>query len=337
MIITGANGIGKTNILEAISLFSPGKGLRGAKLSQLKQQHSDEGWAVSLTLDNTQLGTGQHPNGGEKRLLRCNGENLSSQAELTEHLCVLWQTPQMDGLFTHGASEQRRFFDRLVYSFDAEHASRVARYEYYMRERNKLLSFVSYDPQWLATIEQKMAEASVAIAAARMDTLHHLQSAMTHLHPAFPQAEIRLEGFAENALAEEISALEIEEKLSAQLAAYRREDALAGRSRFGAHKMELHAQHNEKQMLAAFCSTGEQKALMLSLLLAQTYALHQRQGRLPILLLDEVVAHLDLTRRHALFAALTEIGVQAWLTGTDIVLFEGLRGNSLSLALPLPE
>ncbi len=347
--------------------------MRGAKLSQLKyidrhaslrgNDENNNGWAVSLQLDayydagvtvqgearsgggvlalggqaphqrRIQLGTGQHPSGSEKRLLRCNGENLSSQAELTQHLCVLWQTPQMDGLFTHGTSEQRRFFDRLVYSFDAEHASRVARYEYYMRERNKLLANHG-DPLWLSTVEHKMTEASIAIAAARLDTLHHLQAAIAHLHPAFPQAEIRLVGFAENALENGISALEVEEKLSDQLASFRRNDAMMGRSSHGAHKMELHAIHHEKQMPAALCSTGEQKALLLSLLLAQTYALYQRQGRLPILLLDEVVAHLDLTRRNALFIALTELGVQAWLTGTDSVLFEGLNESALAVSLP---
>lgn len=348
VVITGANGTGKTNILEALSLFSPGKGLRGAKLAQLRHCHpraggdpdldsclrgndeNNRGWAVSLHLGNTQLGTGQHPNGGEKRLLRCNGENLAAQSDLTHYLTLLWQTPQMDGLFTQGASEQRRFFDRLVYSFDAEHAARVARYEYYMRERNKLLA-LGGDAVWLSTIERKMAEASVAIAAARLDTLHHLQAAMAQLHPAFPQAQLQLEGFAENALAAGDAALEVEEKLATQLAAFRREDALTGRSSLGAHRMELHATHNEKQMPAALCSTGEQKALMLSLLLAQSYALHQRQGRLPILLLDEVVAHLDLRRRTALFAALTELKVQSWMTGTDESLFEGFAAERIAL------
>lgn len=358
VVITGANGAGKTNILEALSLFAPGKGLRGAKLSQLRHQHSNHGWAVSLELMNStaqgaarsgrgseakggqaplqekiQLGTGQHPNGGEKRLLRCNGEPLASQAELAQHLCILWQTPQMDGLFTHSASEQRRFFDRLVTGFDPEHAARIARYEYYMRERNKLMSGfgIRDSGAWLTAIEHKMAEASTAIAAARLEALHHLQAAMGELHSAFPQAEIQLEGFAETALESHHSALEVEDKLAAQLAASRHEDAATGRSSYGAHKMELRALHNEKQMPAALCSTGEQKALLLSLLLAQTLAIHRCQGRLPVLLLDEVVAHLDATRRAALFDALTELSVQAWLTGTDAELFEGFAAERFVL------
>lgn len=333
VVITGPNGAGKTNILEAISLFGPGRGLRGAKLAELKNQRSDQGWAVSVQLGETQLGTGQHPSGGEKRLLRANGETLSAQSHLTRYLTLLWQTPQMDGLFTHGASDQRRFFDRLVTSFDAGHAARIARYEHYMRERNKLLtnSGLQVSGIWLQTIEHKMAESSVAIAAARLETLHHLQAAMTQIDPAFPQAEITLAGFAETALDRAEPALTTEEKLAARLAASRREDAATGRSAHGAHRMELHVTHGKKKMPAGYCSTGEQKALLLSLLLAQAQALANRQHRLPILLLDEVVAHLDASRRAALFGALEQLGVQAWLTGTDTTLFERFEGEQIAL------
>jgi DNA replication and repair protein RecF len=333
MVLTGHNGAGKTNILEAISLFSPGRGLRGAKLSQLQNQQfvTPQGdvppsclWAVSAQLgEDTQLGTGRNPNGGEKRVLRCNGDPVASQADLTHSICVLWQTPQMDGLFTEGASEQRRFFDRLVYGFDAEHASRVARYEYFMRERNRLLTQSRQaDAIWLTTLEQKMAEASVAIAAIRLETLHHLNHAMTQIHPDFPRAILALGGDAEQALQAGEAALEIEGRLAWLLAKNRSTDAAAGRSAYGAHKMELRVTHAQKQMPASLCSTGEQKVLLLALLLAQAAAVQLRQKRLPILLLDEVIAHLDIVRRKALCEALYHLKLQAWLTGTDAAMFE---------------
>jgi DNA replication and repair protein RecF len=195
-----------------------------------------------------------------------------------------------------------------------------------MRERNRLLS-QQREGAWVASIEHKMAEASVAVAAARLEALQQLQTAMTLLHPAFPQAEIALLGFAENALEEGTSALVVEESLAAQLAQSRHSDAALGRSSHGAHKMEILVTHREKQMPAELCSTGEQKALLLSLLLAQTQALATRQHRLPILLLDEVVAHLDPDRRQALFTVLEALGVQAFLTGTEPALFEGISAE----------
>lgn len=329
VVLTGPNGVGKTNLLEALSLFSPGRGLRGAKLTQLQQQQGTsppQGWAVSLVLSNhTQLGTGQISGQPEKRVLRCNGEPLGAQSTLTSHLSLLWQTPQMDGIFGEGASDQRRFYDRLVYSFDVEHAARIARYEYYMKERNKLLAAPTPDGFWLGTLEQKMAEASVAIAAIRLEVLHHLQLAIDQLHPAFPKADIALQGAVENWLEQGVSALNAEEMLSTALRNSRQPDATSGRSSHGAHKMELQIQHREKQMPAALCSTGEQKALMLSILLAQSLSIQQKLGRVPILLLDEVVAHLDIHRREALFQAIGELGTQAWMTGTDAALMEGMK------------
>lgn len=338
VVLAGANGSGKTNLLEALSLFAPGRGLRGAKLSQIQNQSSaSQGWAVSITLANqTQLGTGQTLQNPEKRQIRCNGEAVTSQTELPTYLSLLWQTPQMDGIFGEGASEQRRFFDRLVYSFDMEHAARVARYEYYMRERNKLLSAPAPDAFWLGTLEQKMAEASIAIAAVRLEVLHHLQIAMKKLHPAFPRAEMALQGAVENWLEQGVSALNAEEMLATALRNSRQQDTYSGRSSHGAHRMELLTHHQEKHMPAALCSTGEQKALMLSILLAQSLSMQEKLGRVPILLLDEVVAHLDITRREALFQAIAQLGVQAWLTGTDMAMMEGMREqNSLFISLPL--
>lgn len=332
VVLTGPNGAGKTNILEAVSLLAPGRGLRGAKLEQLRNQaFGGTGWGVAMEVDTGQgtvhFGTGQQPGREDKRVLRLEGEPLKNQAELARHFAVLWQTPQMDTLFTEGMSERRRFFDRLVCSFDPEHAGQMAKYDYLMRERNRLLAQPRWEETWLASLEHKMAEVSLAKAAARIETMQALQQAVETLHPDFPKAEIVLKGRAEAALlAGDQSALEIEEKLAVALVQSREEDAHSGRSSHGAHRMEFYVTHRDKQTEAAYCSTGEQKALLLSLLLAQAQAMKEKQGRLPILLLDEVVAHLDATRRTALFAVLEELAVQAWLTGTDRVLFAGFDG-----------
>jgi DNA replication and repair protein RecF len=336
VVITGVNGAGKTNVLEALSLFAPGRGLRTAKLSQLRHHASPSlSWAASLSLcDGTQLGTGQTPQNQEKRQIRCNGEALPAQSDLTAYLSVLWQTPQMDGLFTQGNTEQRRFFDRLVYSFDTDHAARLARYEYFMKERNRLLALPSSDTIWLDTLEQKMAEASIAIAVARLEVLHHLQVAMMELHAAFPRAIIHLHGTVENWLEQGVSALQAEEMLATALRTHRTQDAATGRTSQGAHRMELRVHHQEKKLPAEICSTGEQKALMLSLLLAQCYAMQLKLHRLPVLLLDEVVAHLDATRRLALFQAIRQLGTQAWLTGTDISVMKGISEDALLVTLP---
>jgi len=350
VVLTGANGSGKTNILEAVSLLMPGRGLRGARLAQLQNQSPPEnsgarlmpGWGVALEVSDgdylRQFGTGQQQDKDDKRIIRLDGEPLKSQSDLARHFAVLWQTPQMDQLFTEGMTERRRFFDRLVACFMPEHAAHLAKYEYLMRERNRLLGQQGYgylgaeQHGWLATLEHKMAESTMAMAAARLETGQALQQAIDALHPDFPKAELRLSGFAEAALmAGQQSALAIEEALAGHLASSRAEDAQSGRTAHGAHKMELWVEHRQKRMEAAYCSTGEQKALLLSLLLAQALAMKERQGRVPIMLLDEVVAHLDITRRQALFRALDELAVQAWLTGTDPLLFEGFASDALYL------
>jgi DNA replication and repair protein RecF len=334
VILTGKNGVGKTNLLEAISLMAPGRGLRQAKLAQLQYQpvsKSGIGWGVAATVrqqDGSQLqfGTGQLPERQDKRVIRIDGEPLKAQTQLPHYVSLLWQTPQMDGLFTQSSSEKRHYFDRICGQFHPEHSAMIHKYDYLRRERAKLLAFSHPDAQWLSSLEQKMAEASLAIAGNRLDAMLSLQQALEQLHPAFPKAEITLEGMAERALIEnKLPAVEIEQQLIDRLAQSRAEDAASGRCSHGAHKLELVVIFSPKQVEASYCSTGEQKALMLSLLLAQAEAMRSPQNKLPLILLDEVVAHLDENRRFALFETLTELGCQCWMTGTDRELFEGFE------------
>jgi DNA replication and repair protein RecF len=348
LVITGPNGSGKTNLLEAVSLLMPGRGLRGAKLEQLRHQPpappaAPQGdWGVAMEVETPQghlrFGTGQLADQRDKRQCRLDGQTISPQSQLAHYFTVLWQTPQMDSLFTGGMGDRRRLFDRLTTSLQPDHPSQLARYDYVMRERNKLLSHPNWqaNASWLDSLEHKMAESSVAIAAARVETWQHLQAAMEGLHDAFPKADITLQGMIEQGLAEgEQSALALEEGLAAQLQQSRAEDAQSGRSSAGAHRMELLVHHRPKGMEAAFCSTGEQKILLLGLLLAQTVALHRQKARLPILLLDEVIAHLDAPRRQALFTVLKELNVQACLTGTDAGLFKGFVEDAMWVQTPL--
>lgn len=321
VVITGPNGAGKTNILEAISLFSPGKGMRHATLrSMTHHAQSIGGWVVSAQCktphDFVQLGTGLDVSAKiDKRLVRADGEKLKSQSELTAYLSVLWQTPQMDGLFLAGASERRRFLDRLVYGFDEAHAGHVAAYEHAMRERNRLLKDQVNDTVWLDTLEHKMASSASVIADARAQMVARLNATMQTSTTGFPKAHITL-----------VEENEDSQEHWQQLFASRRAiDARTGRATRGVHRVEVQVVHHLKNMPAALCSTGEQKALLLAILLAHARSKREHTGTAPILLLDEVVAHLDVVRRRELFAEIQELGVQAWLTGTDTVDFDGLK------------
>ena len=330
VVITGPNGSGKTNILEALSLLGAGRGLRGATLAQLTRQGAQSGWAVAAEVarggDMFRLGTGQLPGQPDKRQHRLEGEPLRGQGELAALLTLLWQTPQMDSLFVETGSARRFYFDRITSAFNPDHAGNLARYDYVRRERARLLEQRRGDASWLESLERKMAESTLAIAAARVETAGQLQAAIGSLHPAFPQARISLVGNAESGLQHAaLSALQLEDALVAELAQNRAADATSGRTASGAHRTELQVILAEKNQEAALCSTGEQKALLLSLLLAQTQALANATGRLPVLLLDEVVAHLDAARRAALFEALGQLGAQCWFTGTGAEFFAGLQ------------
>lgn len=328
VVIVGKNGAGKTNILEALSLFSPGRGLRRASLGEMQcREAAPNSWSVSALLErdgvSTRFGTGLEvlESGTERRILRIDGQPERSQGTLLEYLSLLWITPAMGHMFSEGGTVRRRFLDRLVYGFDPEHASRIAAYEHHTRERGRLLSRPQPDPAWLSVLEQKMAEYSVAIAAARRMAIDHLALMLAEAHGSFPAARLVLKGLAEEALEAGQEALAIEEEIAARLAAARGMDAMNRRASVGAHKAKFEAWLMEKQTEAAQCSTGEQKALLLSILIAQARAVAQWRGFPPVLLLDEVVAHLDENRRRELFAELHAIGAQTFLTGTDAADF----------------
>lgn len=338
VVLTGANGAGKTNILEALSFFSPGRGLRGAKLTEIDYAGDKQTWQAPWGVASVwqtaqggcQVGTGRLPAEGSalvaKRAVKIEGQVVRGQAELVNVCSVLWLTPAMDKLFLEGASERRRFLDRLVYNFDASHAGRVAKYEYLMRERIKLLLQPYKDRDWLNALEEKMAEAAVAVAAARLETVEVLQQRILKATTPFPKAWIAVDGAVEGWV-KAMPALQAEEKYREVLLKNREMDAMTCRTQIGVHRSDFLATHAAKAMPAALCSTGEQKALLLSILLAEARAKAEWKGSVPVLLLDEVVAHLDHTRREALFAELLALRAQAWMTGTDRLLFEGFGGE----------
>jgi len=332
VILVGANGAGKTNILEAVSLLTPGRGLRSAKLDELRHAaHRENGWAVAAEVmaggEEHQLGTGVIT--GEKRSIRIDGEDKKNQHALGLYCSAVWLTPQMCHMFGEGRGVRRRFFDRLVYNFDMDHASRIYSYEHTSRERLKLLTMRKPDSAWLKVLEEKLAAQSVAIAVARLQLLEQLNYACAELKDgAFPVAEVRLAGDAEALLASGLQAVDAEASLTQQLMENRGEDARRGRSTIGAHRTEMQVYFVEKGVEAALCSTGEQKALLLSVLMAHVKARAYWQGRMPLLLLDEVVAHLDVNRRAALFEMLKDMQIQCWMTGTDAADFSGFAADA---------
>jgi DNA replication and repair protein RecF len=338
VILTGPNGAGKTNLLESLSFLIPGRGLRRARLSEVQSQHRKDAWAVSVHLkdhaESLQIGTGLDPEApdGERRITKINGEKVKSQSALTEWVSVLWLTPQMDRLFLEGAQGRRQFLDRLVYGFDAGHAQRLNRYERILRERNMLLKQGRYDSRWLDGLEEQLVNEGIALTVARREVVGQLSSVLKERGHAFPQAELSLKGEVET-LSDGRSLLDVEEDMRKRLHESRGQDQLTGRTSIGPHRSDLFAMHPEKKQPAALCSTGEQKALLLSIVMASAHLLSIRTGTIPLLLLDEVIAHLDETRRSALFNELLQLRIQAWLTGTDVSLFEGLQGNVQFLSL----
>ncbi len=349
----GQNGAGKTNILEAVSMLAPGRGLRGAALSEMARGDGQGGWSVSAQLSPfalsevegqayegastslstnelglTTVGTGTLPTAPERRIVRVNTAAASVNS-LAEWLAILWLTPAMDRLFTGPASDRRRFLDRLVAAFDPEHGSRILVFEKVMRERNLLLEDHRADAAWLSSLEAHMAEAAVAIAAARLMAVEAVQSYIqtARNESAFPWSEVRLDGEIE-ALVSAMPAVRAEDEYRRMLNDSRRQDRAAGRTLRGPHRSDLGVLHGPKAMPAGLCSTGEQKALLIGLILAQARAVTGASNMAPVLLLDEVAAHLDRERRRGLFEALAALGCQAWMTGTDVELFEGLPRNA---------
>jgi DNA replication and repair protein RecF len=335
VVLYGANGAGKTNILEAVSLLSPGRGLRSAKTSEIQRKDSNVSarpWAISAKVESrdygeTRLGTGSDVS-GEKRIVRINGETQRGQNALSEYMSCLWLTPQMDRLFIDASSARRRFYDRLVFTFDPAHSGRVARYENVMRQRSKILKTQdSPDPTWLNGLERTMAETGVAIAAARLEFLSRLQlacdQAPTTQESLFPRARLSLSGTIEELLRQN-TALNVEDMFAYQLAETRKIDAISGGAATGIHKTDLITHYHAKDMPADQCSTGEQKALLIGIILAHGMLIQSNKAVPPVILLDEVAAHLDKTRRGALYERLCEAGVQFWLTGTDKNLFDDI-------------
>lgn len=339
IVLAGPNGAGKTNILDAISLLSPGRGLRGAKLADHVRRgpsvSSDALWAVAASVrrggESYDVGTGLTlgPNGGERRQVRLNGAPAQSSAELGELIQMLWLTPAMDRLFIEGVSGRRKFLDRLVLGFDPGHARASTRYETAMRERLRLLRFGPRDPAWLDGLETEMAEAGTVISAGRAETVAKLNVALARRGEAgaFPAAQLALAGETDALLAEHGEGAP--EALRERLARARIRDAEAGRTTFGPHLTDLTVRHTQKRSDARECSTGEQKALLVAIILADAWELAQvHDGHAPLLLLDEIVAHLDARRRAALFEEIVALGGQAWLTGTDIEIFTPLRAHA---------
>jgi DNA replication and repair protein RecF len=344
IVLTGPNGAGKTNILEAVSLLAPGRGLRRARLFELDrrgngEEQAAEAWTVAAEIATPDglrsVGTGRDPqrmpdagNGGrERRILQIDGRPVSGQQALAEILALTWLTPQMDGLFREGASGRRRFLDRMIYSLDPAHAGRLSAYEQAMRERARLLRLGSRDTRWLAAYEDTMARHGVAVAAARRDMVARLDRACHLAQDPFPKAGLGLEGWLENQL-DEAAALEVEDAFRAALAEQRGRDAESGTTGLGPHRSDLVVEFLPKSQPAALCSTGEQKALLIAIVLAHARLIALERGAAPVLLLDEVAAHLDASRRAALFSELAELGSQAWLTGTDRDVFAPLRGTA---------
>ena len=328
VVLTGQNGAGKTNLIEAVSFLSPGRGLRRAVLSDVARVGAEGGFSIFATLEGMEgdvaLGTGIDAESETAvRRLRINGTPAKSTEELSDHLSVLWLTPAMDGLFTGPSADRRRFLDRLVLSIDPSHGRRASDFERAMRSRNRLLSEGRTDPAWLSAIEAQMAGLGIAMAAAREEMLGLLRtlSASSEQTP-FPSPVLMLDGFLDGVA--DNPAADLEERYLDTLRESRGRDAAAGRTLEGPHRSDLLVRHREKDMDAGRCSTGEQKALLIGLVLAHARLTANMTGYVPILLLDEIAAHLDEGRRAALFDLIHDLGGQSFMTGTDQAMFSAL-------------
>ena len=322
--LTGENGAGKTNVLEALSMFTPGRGLRRADLGDLARIGGSGRWAVSLTLetdgDRVQLGTGIEPQEeGNLRRCRIDRAPVGSARAFADHLRLVWLTPAMDGLFAGPAGERRRFLDRLVLAVDSDHGSRVNALDRALRNRNRLLEEGMRDAHWLDAAEHELADLAVAVSAARMETVSRLAAliaAQRDETSPFPWADVSLEGDLERMIPE-LPALEVEDRYRALLRANRARDAGAGRTLIGPQASDLVVLHGPKQAEAGRCSTGEQKALLVGLVLAHARLVAAMTGTAPLVLLDEIAAHFDPRRRAALYGELERLGGQVWMTGAD--------------------
>jgi len=346
VVLSGPNGAGKTNLLEAISFLVPGRGLRNARLGEAARREAGEpeddsgrAWAVAATVCGpggaVDIGTGREVGtdgaGGDRRIVHIDGEPVRGQAELARHVAAVWLTPRMDRLFADGSTARRRFLDRLVFGFDAAHAGRVAAYEHALRERTRLLrggiAGRRTDDAWLNALEETMASRGVAVAAARREVATRLAAFCIEETGPFPAAAIALDGTLERWL-DEGPALAAEDRFRGELAAARAADADSGGAALGPHRSDLVVRDAASGATAGQCSTGQQKALLIAIVLASARMQAGERASVPLLLLDEVAAHLDSRRREALFAELIGLGAQAWLTGTDAEAFRPLAGRA---------
>jgi DNA replication and repair protein RecF len=342
-VLVGPNGAGKTNLIEAISFLAPGRGLRRATLDEVAFTEGDGSWAVAAELEGAfglaTLGTGIEPPAAEDATLtrkcRIDGETVSSAVAFADHLSVVWLTPAMDTLFAGPASERRRFLDRLVLAVDGTHSARVNALERSLRSRNRLLEQQSSDEHWLDAVEHETAEVAIAVAAARAETVRRLAAVLQRdRDPAspFPWAAIALDGWVEDALMAQ-PATEVEDRYRAVLRENRSRDAAAGRTTDGPHLTDLEVLHGPKGIAAAQASTGEQKALLIGLVLAHAGLVAEMTSYAPLLLLDEVIAHLDPLRRGALYDALAALAAQVWMTGADPAPFADVAARAQMFAV----
>jgi DNA replication and repair protein RecF len=339
IVLVGANGAGKTNVLEALSFLAPGRGLRRARLDDVcrRPRNSEPAtatWAVAATLDTPDgrlaIGTGLEPARNDtlpRRAVRIDGRPAQSQTTLGQHVAAVWLTPQLDRLFLDGPGERRRFLDRLVTALHPEHAGDVAAYDNALRQRARLLGEGGRDPHWFTALEDTMARHGVALAAARADTVHRLDAAARLGIGPFPRAALTMAGEVDDWVAT-MPALDAEDRLRSELSASRLRDAEAGTTSCGPQRSDLAVRHLDLDLPAAEGSTGQQKALLVSIALAHARLVALSRGRGPLLLLDEIAAHLDSERRAALFDEVVALGIQSWMTGTDAQLFAPLRGRA---------
>jgi|SRR5579872_6509815 len=336
IVLIGPNGAGKTNLIEAISFLAPGRGLRRATLEEVAFQEGDGSWAVAAEVEGVlglaTLGTGidrgADDGAAAPRKCRIDREPVGSASAFVDHLRVVWLVPAMDSLFVGAPSERRRLLDRLALAVDAEHAGRVNALERAMRSRNRLLAEPRPDAHWLDAIEHETAELAVAVAGSRVETVSRLQRVIESRRDSdFPPAELALDGWMER-LVPSHPALDIEERYRAVLRESRARDAAAGRTLDGPHLTDLAVVYARKNIAAAAASTGEQKALLVGLVLAHARLIAEMTACTPVLLLDEIVAHLDPGRRAALHAELAELGAQVWMTGADPMLFAEVHNRA---------
>ncbi|HKM88052.1 MAG TPA: DNA replication/repair protein RecF [Xanthobacteraceae bacterium] len=336
IVLCGPNGAGKTNLIEAISFLAPGRGLRRATLEEVAFYEGDGSWAVAAEVEGAlglaTLGTGVErgleDGATVQRKCRIDREPVASASAFADHLRVVWLVPAMDSLFVGAPSERRRFLDRLALAIDAEHASRVNALERALRSRNRLLEETRPDPHWLDAVEHETAELAVAVAGLRAEALHRLESVLASRQGSdFPPVEIALDGWMEKLLPAH-PAIEIEERYRTVLRDNRVRDAAAGRTLDGPHLTDLSVVYPQKGIPAADASTGEQKALLIGLVLAHARLIAEMTASAPVLLLDEVVAHLDPVRRAALHVELAQLGAQVWMTGADPALFAEIKNDA---------